>query len=186
MRVFARLAVERMVDELDSMPIQSLPVAVGILTDKAELLSGGVTSRVGKEKPNAGSIGDMIASLTGADASVLEAEEIGLAAQDISQSEPGPAAIEAVALAGVDPESCVTVEVTSTVSQSNCPSPATSPATDEQEGTDLDQPTTASIPAPSAPTAKPGEGGVAVLRGGVSDRDWSGTTKILTTKLPTS
>jgi hypothetical protein len=133
---------------------------------------------VGKEKPDAGSIGDMIASLTGADASVIEAEEIGLPGQDISQS-------EAAALVAVDPESCVTVEVTSTVFKSSCPSPATSPATDEQAGTDLDQPTTASIPAPSAPTAKPGEGGVAVLRGGVSDRDWSGTTKILTTKLPT-
>lgn len=42
----ARLAVERMTDEIDDMPKASLPLIAGIATDKAQLLRGAPTVRV--------------------------------------------------------------------------------------------------------------------------------------------
>lgn len=42
----SRLAVERMIDEIDEMPRASLPIVAGVSTDKGQLLSGGPTGRV--------------------------------------------------------------------------------------------------------------------------------------------
>lgn len=42
----ADAARERIVDEIDEMPRQSLPIIMGIATDKGQLLTGGVTARV--------------------------------------------------------------------------------------------------------------------------------------------
>jgi hypothetical protein len=46
LRTFGRLAADRLLDEVDQIPIQSLPIALGIAVEKAELLSGGATSRI--------------------------------------------------------------------------------------------------------------------------------------------
>jgi hypothetical protein len=46
MRKFVRLSSERLIDEVDKIPLQSLPVAMGIAVDKGELLAGQATSRI--------------------------------------------------------------------------------------------------------------------------------------------
>jgi hypothetical protein len=46
LRTFGRLAADRLLDEVDQIPIQSLPIALGIAVEKAELLSGGATSSI--------------------------------------------------------------------------------------------------------------------------------------------
>lgn len=46
LRQFARLGAERLLDEVDKIPLQSLPIAIGIAVEKAELLDGGATARV--------------------------------------------------------------------------------------------------------------------------------------------
>jgi hypothetical protein len=46
LRTFGRLAADRLLDEVDQIPIQSLPIALGIAVEKAELLAGGATSRI--------------------------------------------------------------------------------------------------------------------------------------------
>jgi hypothetical protein len=42
----AHRAIDRMADEIDEMPRSSLPIVAGVMIDKAQLLSGGVTQRV--------------------------------------------------------------------------------------------------------------------------------------------
>jgi hypothetical protein len=42
----AHRAIDRMADEIDEMPRSSLPIVAGVMVDKAQLLSGGVTQRV--------------------------------------------------------------------------------------------------------------------------------------------
>jgi hypothetical protein len=42
----AHRAIDRMSDEIDEMPRSSLPIVAGVMIDKAQLLSGGVTQRV--------------------------------------------------------------------------------------------------------------------------------------------
>lgn len=60
----ARLAVERMVEEIDDMPRASLPVLAAIATDKHALLSGGVTARVERVGgPSVASVKDFIDAL---------------------------------------------------------------------------------------------------------------------------
>lgn len=46
MIALADAARERIFDEIDEMPRQSLPIIMGIATDKGQLLTGGVTARV--------------------------------------------------------------------------------------------------------------------------------------------
>ena len=46
MIALADAARERIIDEIDEMPRQSLPIIMGIATDKGQLLTGGVTARV--------------------------------------------------------------------------------------------------------------------------------------------
>lgn len=46
LRTFVRLASDRLIDEVYDMKLESLPVAIGILTEKAQLLDGEATARV--------------------------------------------------------------------------------------------------------------------------------------------
>lgn len=46
MRDVAALAVERLRDEIDDVKLEALPVVVGVLTEKAQLLDGEATQRV--------------------------------------------------------------------------------------------------------------------------------------------
>jgi hypothetical protein len=50
LRAFASIASERLIEEMEHIPLQSLPVAIGIAIDKAQLLDGEVTSIIGKEE----------------------------------------------------------------------------------------------------------------------------------------
>ena len=73
LRTFAGLAVERMIDELDSMKLESLPLATAIALDKAELLSGGVTARIGHvTEDRMNDLADVLAAIPEADAEVVE------------------------------------------------------------------------------------------------------------------
>lgn len=45
---FARMATERIIDEMDSMDIDKLPIAIGIATEKHLLLSGSPTAIIGR------------------------------------------------------------------------------------------------------------------------------------------
>lgn len=46
LRTFAKLAADRLLDEVNDIPIQQLAVPLGISIDKAQLLDGGATSRI--------------------------------------------------------------------------------------------------------------------------------------------
>ena len=69
----ARIAVERMIEEVDEMPRASLPVLAAIATDKHALLSGGVTARVERVGgPSVASVKDFIDALPVVSGSVGE------------------------------------------------------------------------------------------------------------------
>ena len=46
LRQFAMMAADRLLDEVHTMPVGSIPLAMGIAIDKAQLLDGGATSRI--------------------------------------------------------------------------------------------------------------------------------------------
>jgi len=46
LRRFSDLAAERLIEEIDDIPLSALPIAMGIATEKAQLLEGQATSRV--------------------------------------------------------------------------------------------------------------------------------------------
>lgn len=50
-------AAQRLADNIDTIPVRQLPITLGILVDKVQLLSGGATSRV--EKVNVASPADL-------------------------------------------------------------------------------------------------------------------------------
>ena len=117
LRQFAGLAVERMIDELDSMKLESLPLATAIALDKAELLSGGVTSRVAhvsEERMDA--LADVLSQIPEADATVID--------EDNRFTGPGPFAkgTGSACLADIGPEQRApsSVDVESTVLQREC------------------------------------------------------------------
>jgi hypothetical protein len=86
LRTFGRLAADRLLDEVDQIPIQSLPIALGIAVEKAELLAGGATSRI--EHLEAGPTHeDYLQLISG---KVIEAELVpatGLKGEQVSQKE---------------------------------------------------------------------------------------------------
>jgi hypothetical protein len=86
LRTFGRLAADRLLDEVDQIPIQSLPIALGIAVEKAELLAGGATSRI--EHLEAGPTHeDYLQLISG---KVIEAELVpptGLKGEDVSIKE---------------------------------------------------------------------------------------------------
>ena len=109
LRTFGRLAADRLLDEVDQIPIQSLPIALGIAVEKAELLSGGATSRI--EHIEGPTHEDYMKLITG---QVIEAEILpatGLSGEDVSikgTAEPlevQAGALEVVPAAGLPGES---------------------------------------------------------------------------------
>jgi hypothetical protein len=77
-KVVAALATGELVERIPEMSDNHLGIVAGIATDKAELLSGGATSRVEHtHKPSADEWADMLASLPEADARVIEERPTG-------------------------------------------------------------------------------------------------------------
>jgi hypothetical protein len=70
LRTFAKLAADRLLDEVNDIPIQQLAVPLGISIDKAQLLDGGATSRI--EHTETGPTHDDYLKLIGG--TVIEAE----------------------------------------------------------------------------------------------------------------
>lgn len=92
LRTFGRLAADRLLDEVDQIPIQSLPIALGIAVEKAELLSGGATSRI--EHADSGPTHeDYLRLISG---KVIEAELVpatGLQGEEVAQKSADPVAV---------------------------------------------------------------------------------------------
>lgn len=91
LRTFGRLAADRLLDEVDQIPIQSLPIALGIAVEKAELLSGGATSRI-EHAESGPTHEDYLRMISG---KVIEAEVLpatGLQGEEVAQKEADPAA----------------------------------------------------------------------------------------------
>lgn len=94
LRAFASIAAERLVEEMDSIPLQSLPVAIGIAIDKAQLLDGEATSILGKEEKRI-TPDDFNDYLKGIEAQVLETVSV---ADEESTKEPLPESPETATL----------------------------------------------------------------------------------------
>jgi hypothetical protein len=91
LRTFGRLAADRLLDEVDQIPIQSLPIALGIAVEKAELLAGGATSRI-EHTESGPTHEDYIRMISG---KVIEAEiipAIGFQGGEVAQKEADPGA----------------------------------------------------------------------------------------------
>jgi hypothetical protein len=92
LRTFGRLAADRLLDEVDQIPIQSLPIALGIAVEKAELLSGGATSRI-EHAESGPTHEDYLRMISG---KVIDAEVvpvIGLEGEEAPQKSADPAAL---------------------------------------------------------------------------------------------
>lgn len=90
LRTFGRLAADRLLDEVDQIPIQSLPIALGIAVEKAELLSGGATSRI-EHSDSGPTHEDYLRMISG---KVIEAEvvPIGFEGEEVAQKSADPGA----------------------------------------------------------------------------------------------
>jgi hypothetical protein len=91
LRTFGRLAADRLLDEVDQIPIQSLPIALGIAVEKAELLSGGATSRI-EHAESGPTHEDYLRIIQG---KVIEAEVLpatGFEGEEVAQKEADPVA----------------------------------------------------------------------------------------------
>jgi hypothetical protein len=90
LRTFGRLAADRLLDEVDQIPIQSLPIALGIAVEKAELLAGGATSRI-EHTESGPTHEDYIRMISG---KVIEAEvvPIGFHGGEVAQKSADPGA----------------------------------------------------------------------------------------------
>jgi hypothetical protein len=90
LRTFGRLAADRLLDEVDQIPIQSLPIALGIAVEKAELLAGGATSRI-EHTESGPTHEDYIRMISG---KVIEAEvvPIGFKGGEVAQKSADPGA----------------------------------------------------------------------------------------------
>jgi hypothetical protein len=90
LRTFGRLAADRLLDEVDQIPIQSLPIALGIAVEKAELLSGGATSRI-EHAESGPTHEDYLRMISG---KVIEAEvvPIGFQGEEVAQKSADPGA----------------------------------------------------------------------------------------------
>ncbi len=95
LRTFGRLAADRLLDEVDQIPIQSLPIALGIAVEKAELLAGGATSRI-EHTESGPTHDDYIRMISG---NVIEAElvpAIGFQGEEVAQKGDDVAAAGAI------------------------------------------------------------------------------------------
>ena len=91
LRTFGRLAADRLLDEVDQIPIQSLPIALGIAVEKAELLSGGATSRI--EHSESGPTHDDYLRMIGGKVIEAEVVPIGFEGEEAPQKEADPVAL---------------------------------------------------------------------------------------------
>lgn len=82
----ARLAVERMRDEMAEMPKASLPIIAGVMIDKGQLLSGAPTVRVEHIEAGAASFNDWLSSVVDVTAQPVAEGQI------VGQNDPRPAA----------------------------------------------------------------------------------------------
>jgi hypothetical protein len=112
LRTFGRLAADRLLDEVDQIPIQTLPIALGIAVEKAELLAGGATSRI-EHTESGPTHDDYLRMISG---KVIEAEVIpviGFQGEEVAQKSADPAAavqadpVPAALLPGVSPAALV-------------------------------------------------------------------------------
>jgi hypothetical protein len=103
LRRFARLAAERLIEEIDDIPLTALPIGMGIAVEKAQLLEGQATSRIERaaKEPSVEDVRSYLATLPGADAVVVPA--IGLCGTLANKgSATGGPGLEAAAPAGSD------------------------------------------------------------------------------------
>jgi hypothetical protein len=115
-KVVAALATGELVERIPDMSDNHLGIVAGIATDKAELLSGGATSRVEHtHKPSADEWADMLASLPEADARVIEERPTG---------DPMAGRMTALMAPVVEVESVGTDVVTGNPSQPDAPTVA--------------------------------------------------------------
>lgn len=93
-----RLAAERMIEEMDRMPLASLPFMGGIAHDKHALVVGGVTARVERVGgPSVASVKDFIDALPVVSGSVVEgggAHSKGAAGGGLGMIEGGGLAVD--------------------------------------------------------------------------------------------
>lgn len=69
----ARLAVERIIEEIDQMPRASLPIVAGVLTDKGLLLTGSPTARIAHDhKHTVADVAEYIDALPSAEPVIAE------------------------------------------------------------------------------------------------------------------
>lgn len=89
LRQFARMASDRLVEEIDDIPVDKLPLAAGIIIDKMQLLDGEATSITGTAGPtvDAEKFNHWIKSLPEAEA--VEVPETGLRVGEKLQSGAG-------------------------------------------------------------------------------------------------
>ena len=162
----ADAARERLMDEIDKVPLATLYAAMGTAFDKGQILSGGVTQRVERrDGASVGEVADYISSMLNVTPiqPVAAGESSGLKALGPS----GAAVIDLdwVAQLGVKG---VAVDSQSTVSAQLTEATASSRADVGQIAPVLPTPphSIATLAAPLAADHTPGAGGVAVSQGG--------------------
>lgn len=89
MAMFAELGIDRLISEVDSMDVDRLAIAVGIITDKLQVLTGEATVIVGAvgDGPKHFSIDDLRSRL----AAAKNVTPTGSDAQEIEQTREAPA-----------------------------------------------------------------------------------------------
>lgn len=87
-RIAAKMCLERIIEDMDKIPAQTLPILFGVLTEKAELLDGNATHRVDhKNKEKVSDLASIIQRLGG---KIEEANITGSSGQNIKQIGPPP------------------------------------------------------------------------------------------------
>ena len=159
-----RLALERMRDEMQDMPKASLPIIVGIMVDKAQLLTGAPTMRIQHDHSvGVADVADYIASLP----CVSPVQPVGARDADAQKAagaielQDAASVVDAV-LADVcrDSQSLVSVQV-SEVSATNCTDSEQIPA--ETAGL---EPASNQAASSNQPDDGQGAGGCAAVEGG--------------------
>jgi hypothetical protein len=77
LRRFVGATIERMLEDLDRMPLQSLPVALGVAVDKLQLLSGEATARVERVEVRPDQVRSFIDSLPVIEGEIIEDDGAG-------------------------------------------------------------------------------------------------------------
>lgn len=115
---FVRMSVERLIEEVDAIPIGQLSVSAGIISDKKALLDGDPTIRIEERIEVALSPGDLRAML----ATMRAKRAIDVAATVSAPGHTLPAAADASMAGSADPGHALPAVVT----------PSTAPASDSQ------------------------------------------------------